>query len=99
MCCRKSDIGGVTQLMEADIPPIQSCLTPEKRGIKRDSEVSLFLPGNLTCNRTLLEVIATRLVTSREAIADYIKRTLLYHSTNSTNRPALRSLIKESWHH
>ncbi|KAI9784170.1 MAG: hypothetical protein M1839_002675 [Geoglossum umbratile] len=44
----------------------------------------------------LLEIIVTRLATSREGIDDYIKRTLLYHSTSSTDRPALLSLTEES---
>lgn len=35
LCCQKSDTDLVAELMEADIPNIQSCLLPEKRGIKR----------------------------------------------------------------
>ncbi|KAI9770267.1 MAG: hypothetical protein M1840_003425 [Geoglossum simile] len=80
LCCRVDDVEEVAQLMEADIPAVQSCLTPGRRGIKR----------------ALLEVITTRLATSWEGIDDYIKRTLLYHSTGSADRPALLSLTEES---
>ncbi len=35
MCCQKSDLEAVAEIMEAEIPNVQSCLVPEKRGIKR----------------------------------------------------------------
>jgi hypothetical protein len=35
LCCREDDVEEVAQLLEADIPAIRSCLTPEKRGVKR----------------------------------------------------------------
>lgn len=35
LCCQKSDIEAVAELMEADLPKIESCLVPGKRGIKR----------------------------------------------------------------
>ena len=35
LCCQKSDLEAVAELMEADIPRVESCLLPEKRGIKR----------------------------------------------------------------
>ncbi|KAG9229284.1 P-loop containing nucleoside triphosphate hydrolase protein [Amylocarpus encephaloides] len=64
MCCQKDDLEAVTELMEAEIPDVESCLVPGKRGIKR----------------ALLEVIATHLATSDEAVDDYIRKTLLYHT-------------------
>ena len=64
ICCQREDLEEVEQLLEADIPPIQSCLTPEKRGIKR----------------ALLEVIAVRLAAHPDALQEYIRRTLLYHT-------------------
>ncbi|PMD31140.1 P-loop containing nucleoside triphosphate hydrolase protein [Hyaloscypha variabilis F] len=64
LCCQKSDLEAVAELMEADIPSVESCLLPGKRGIKR----------------ALLEVIATRLATSNDSIDDYVRRTLLYYS-------------------
>ncbi|KAG0651093.1 Helicase and polymerase-containing TEBICHI [Hyphodiscus hymeniophilus] len=64
LCCQKSDLEAVAELLESEIPSVESCLIPEKRGIKR----------------ALLEVIATRLATSIESLDDYIKRTLLYHT-------------------
>ena len=35
LCCQKSDLEEVVQLVEADLPSVQSVLTPEKRGIRR----------------------------------------------------------------
>lgn len=35
LCCMESDIEEVSELMEADIPPLESCLLPGKRGINR----------------------------------------------------------------
>lgn len=35
LCCEKKDLEEVAQLLEADLPVVESCLTPEKRGIKR----------------------------------------------------------------
>ncbi|KAL2064983.1 hypothetical protein VTL71DRAFT_4123 [Oculimacula yallundae] len=64
LCCQKSDLEAVAELMEAELPSVESCLVPEKRGIKR----------------ALLEVIATKLATNDESIEDYMKKTLLYHS-------------------
>lgn len=64
ICCQREELEEIEQLLEADIPPIQSCLTPEKRGIKR----------------ALLEVIAVRLAAHPDALQEYIRRTLLYHT-------------------
>ncbi|KAI9642193.1 hypothetical protein NHQ30_008995 [Ciborinia camelliae] len=64
LCCQKSDLEAVAQLMEAEIPSVESCLVPGKRGIKR----------------ALLEVIATKLATSKDSVDDYVKKTLLYHT-------------------
>jgi len=35
LCCENADLEAVAQLLEADLPPVESCLTPNKRGIKR----------------------------------------------------------------
>lgn len=35
LCCNNGDIEEVSELMEADIPPLESCLLPGKRGINR----------------------------------------------------------------
>jgi len=64
VCCAKTDLEEVAALLEADLPPVVSSLTPEKRGL----------------TRALLEVIATRLATSPESVNDYIQRTLLYQT-------------------
>ena len=64
LCIRQTDIEDVAQLLMADLPPLSSSLTAEKRGIKR----------------ALLEVIAIKLATHEDAVEEYIKRTLLYHT-------------------
>ncbi|EER43307.1 DNA polymerase I [Histoplasma capsulatum H143] len=64
LCCQKDDLEAVAELLEAEMPAIASGLTPEKRGIKR----------------ALLEAIATRLVSSRESINEYVMCTLLYQN-------------------
>ncbi|KAG4437459.1 hypothetical protein IFR05_007064 [Cadophora sp. M221] len=64
LCCQKSDLEAVAELMEAELPIVESCLVPDKRGIKR----------------ALLEVIATKLANNDESIDDYMTKTLLYHS-------------------
>ena len=35
VCCQESDLEEVAQLLELDLPAVTSCLTPEKRGLKR----------------------------------------------------------------
>ncbi|TGO27917.1 hypothetical protein BPAE_0035g00610 [Botrytis paeoniae] len=64
LCCQNSDLEAVAELMEAEIPSVESCLVPGKRGIKR----------------ALLEVITTKLATSSESIDNYVKKTLLCHT-------------------
>ena len=62
LCCVKSDLEAVAELLEAEMPPVTSCLTPERRGIKR----------------AVLEVIATRLANSRTSLEEYIHSSLLW---------------------
>lgn len=35
LICGKPDLQAVCDLLEADMPAIESCLAPEKRGLKR----------------------------------------------------------------
>ena len=35
LCCQKSDITAVSELLEADLPNVSSCLSHDKRGIER----------------------------------------------------------------
>jgi replicative superfamily II helicase len=35
LCCQKSDLEAVAELMEAEMPDVTSSLAPEKRGIER----------------------------------------------------------------
>ncbi|GFF29920.1 DNA polymerase theta [Aspergillus udagawae] len=66
LICGKADIKAVCDLLEADMPAIESCLVPEKRGLKR----------------ALLEAIATGLVSGCEAIKEYVKCSLLYRTVD-----------------
>jgi len=77
ICCQREDLEEIEQLLEADIPPIQSCLTPGKRGIKR----------------ALLEVIAVRLAAHPDALQEYIRRTLLYHTVD---RSILDTMVQKA---
>ncbi|KAI0400331.1 P-loop containing nucleoside triphosphate hydrolase protein [Xylaria palmicola] len=61
LCCRKTDLEDVVDLMNADLPQVSSSLTTDKHRIQR----------------ALLEVVSIRLVNSRESINDYIRKTLL----------------------
>jgi DNA polymerase theta len=80
LCCQKADIEEVSELIEADIPPLRSCLLPEKRGVKRYSTSYAWVSQYIAdMGRALLEIIATKLATSLEAVGEYIKKTLLYH--------------------
>ena len=85
LCCEKNDLEAVAELLGAEIPSIGSCLVPGKQGIKRYSSYKPlnFMPTYLC--RALLEVIATKLATSIESLYDYMKKTLLYHTTKNTD--------------
>lgn len=65
LCCRQKDLEDVVELMEAELPQVASSLATEKHRIQR----------------ALLEAIAVRLATSRDSLDDYVRKTLLYHST------------------
>ena len=68
LCCQKADLEAVAQLLEAELPPVQSGMSSEKRGIKR----------------ALLEVIVTRLANSRHTIEEYVRRSLLFQTAEET---------------
>ncbi|KAL2802272.1 hypothetical protein BJX63DRAFT_415500 [Aspergillus granulosus] len=85
LICGRPDLQAVCDLLEADMPAIESCLAPEKRGLKR----------------ALLEAIATGLVSGQEAIKEYVKCTLLYRTVDkrlsySIMDAALRELADEN---
>lgn len=45
LCCEKRDLEAVAELMEAELPSVESCLVPGKRGIKRYAkQCSMELP-------------------------------------------------------
>ena len=69
LCCAKQDLEAVAELLEAELPPVASCLTPEKRGIKR----------------AILEVIVTRLANSRETLEYYVRSSLLWQTHSHTS--------------
>ncbi|KAJ4055376.1 hypothetical protein NW761_000936 [Fusarium oxysporum] len=64
LCSRENDLEQVVELMNAELPPVASCLNTENRRIQR----------------ALLEVISIRLATSRESIMDYFSKSLLIHT-------------------
>lgn len=64
LCCVKPDLEAVAELLEAEMPPVTSCLTPERRGIKR----------------AILEVVATRLATCRTSLEEYVHSSLLWQT-------------------
>lgn len=66
LCCRQKDLEDVTELMQAELPQLTSCLTSEKHRIQR----------------ALLEAVAVRLATSRDSLDEFVQKTLLYHSTD-----------------
>ena len=41
VCCQKGDVKEVEDLLAVNIPPVGSCLTSEKRGIKRQAVLTL----------------------------------------------------------
>ncbi|CAZ81986.1 unnamed protein product [Tuber melanosporum] len=65
LCCRKEDLGPVKELINAPMPSIQSCLGGETGSLKR----------------ALLEGIATKLATSDDSLSEYMRATLIYHTT------------------
>ncbi|PYH50052.1 DEAD/DEAH box helicase [Aspergillus saccharolyticus JOP 1030-1] len=88
LVCGHSDLQAVCDLLEADMPAIESCLAPEKRGLKR----------------ALLEAIATGLVSGYDAIKEYVQCTLLYRTADkklaySIMQSALQELVKEELVH
>lgn len=64
LCCIKSDLEAVAELLEAEMPPVTSCLTPDKRGIKR----------------SILEVSATKLANSKLSLEEYVRNSLLWQT-------------------
>ncbi|VTT70701.1 unnamed protein product [Fusarium fujikuroi] len=64
LCCRENDLEQVVDLMNAELPPVASCLNTENRRIQR----------------ALLEVISIRLAMSHESIEDYFSKSLLSHT-------------------
>lgn len=73
LCCAVQDLEEVAELMETDLPNVTSCLSPDKRGIER----------------ALLEIIATKLATTPDIIADYARKTLLFHFFDIDKLPEL----------
>jgi DNA polymerase theta len=90
----------VCDLLDADMPAIESCLAPEKRGLKR--YVSLLWPLIFYSHlgRALLEAIATGLVSGCDAIKEYVRCTLLCRTVDkklayAIMKSALQELVDE----
>jgi hypothetical protein len=67
----------VADLLEAEMLAVGSCMTAERRGIKR----------------ALLEVIVTLLANSRQAIGEYVRKSLLFQTANPTS---VCSMVEEA---
>ncbi|KAI9734226.1 MAG: hypothetical protein M1834_002328 [Cirrosporium novae-zelandiae] len=70
LCCQREDLEDVVELMEAELPPLKSCLVPEKPGLKR----------------ALLEAIGTKLATSADAIEEYMACTLTRWTSENADK-------------
>ncbi|KAK0632277.1 P-loop containing nucleoside triphosphate hydrolase protein [Immersiella caudata] len=77
LCCRQNDLEDVVDLMHADLPQIESCLISDKRRTQR----------------ALLEIIAIRLATSREALDGYASKTMLAYTAEAV---AIQKTLEES---
>ena len=64
LCCQKIELEPVAELLEAELPAVVSCLTPERRGIKR----------------AVLEVLCTRMISTYDGLQDYAQNSLLWHT-------------------
>ncbi|EXJ70547.1 DNA polymerase theta subunit [Cladophialophora psammophila CBS 110553] len=73
LCCQKEDLEAVAELLEAEMPAVESCLTPEKRGLKR----------------ALLEVIGTRMASSESSLDEYVHSSLLRHTLDQSRVVAM----------
>ncbi|MCJ1306382.1 hypothetical protein MMC25_000024 [Agyrium rufum] len=68
ICCEKADLEDICTILEADLQPIESGLSQEKRGLAR----------------AILEVVAINLGSSSFAIQDYVAQTLHYHGKDES---------------
>jgi replicative superfamily II helicase len=66
LCCRKTDLEDIVELMHAELPPLSSGLVTDTYRMQR----------------ALLEIIAIRLADSDESIEDYTRKTLLRLTTS-----------------
>ncbi|OQV02808.1 Helicase conserved domain-containing protein isoform 1 [Cladophialophora immunda] len=80
LCCQKVDLETVAELLEAEMPPVESCLTPEKRGFKR----------------ALLEVIGTRMASSTSLLIEYVQSSLLWHSIDRSQVAEMVDVAKKA---
>lgn len=89
LCCRATDVEDVIDLMHAELPDVGSVLARGENAEDEDEELDemqklerqkqgLEEERGRRLQRALLEVIAVRLATSREALDDYVKKTMLY---------------------
>lgn len=69
LCCQKIELESVAELLEAEIPPVTSCLAAERRGL----------------SRAVLEVICIRMLSTYESLQDYVRNSLLWHTISSHN--------------
>jgi hypothetical protein len=95
LICQKADLEAISEIWDAETPAINSCLAQDNKGVKRCVVYFLLWMSftNLLCFRALLEAIATRLVSSREAIDEFMRCTLL---CKTREEPEIEKLIETS---
>lgn len=67
LCCRQKDLDDVNELLRAELPQVSSSLATDKCRIRR----------------ALLEAIVVRLATSQDTLDDYVRKTLLFQSSDT----------------
>ena len=80
LICQQADLDSISEIWDAETPAIDSCLAQDNKGVKRCGVIppimdELRLIFHIV--RALLEGIATRLVSGREAINEFMRCTLL----------------------
>ncbi|KAJ3127313.1 hypothetical protein HK098_006492 [Nowakowskiella sp. JEL0407] len=77
LICQEKDAKFVRELVESELEPVLSCLTADRKGMKR----------------ALLEVIVNGVASSMEDIANYVRSTLLYAQEGEFNEKVIATTV------
>lgn len=80
LICQKTDLEAISGIWEAETPAIESCLGQDGKAVQRYAVPVVCSIEFSNDRRALLEAIATKMASGREAILDYMKCTLLYRT-------------------